>query len=296
MHSKFGEFLYTLRKEKGLTQSELADKLGITNKAVSKWETGDAFPETAQLVPLATIFGVTVDELLRCERNPDNTEAEPQGEVEESTKVLKPFAKEEAAAIAAAIGFILIGVMTLIILAVNDVSYGIFVPILIGCVSVSVFTFIFIGLRRALRSAEISDKDYIKGKKISIGLALGVAVTISSVIPLISMEALGISERIYLPAFFAVLVIGVPLIIYFGIQWGNFVKLFAVPQEEDEMTGWAKKVNEVASSVIMLTATAIFLLLGFIKNMWSTAWIVFPVGGVLCGIASVIIKGLDKDR
>lgn len=51
-----------------MTQQELADKLCVTNRAVSKWETGETFPETAQLVPLATIFGVTVDELLRGER------------------------------------------------------------------------------------------------------------------------------------------------------------------------------------------------------------------------------------
>ena len=52
-----------------MTQQELADKLLVTNRAVSKWETGETFPETAQLVPLANIFGVTVDELLRGERN-----------------------------------------------------------------------------------------------------------------------------------------------------------------------------------------------------------------------------------
>ena len=52
-----------------MTQQELADKLCVTNRAVSKWETGETFPETAQLVPLANTFGVTVDELLRGERN-----------------------------------------------------------------------------------------------------------------------------------------------------------------------------------------------------------------------------------
>lgn len=67
--TKFGDFLYALRKESGMTQSELADRLDLTNKAISKWETGEAFPETAQLVPLSNIFGVTVDELLRGERN-----------------------------------------------------------------------------------------------------------------------------------------------------------------------------------------------------------------------------------
>ena len=44
--SAFGEFLYALRKENGMTQAELAERLGVTNKAVSKWETGEAMPES----------------------------------------------------------------------------------------------------------------------------------------------------------------------------------------------------------------------------------------------------------
>lgn len=64
----FGEFLYELRKEKGMTQSALAERLGVTNKAVSKWETGEAMPETGLLLPISEIFGVTVDELLNGRR------------------------------------------------------------------------------------------------------------------------------------------------------------------------------------------------------------------------------------
>lgn len=79
--SEFSDFLYELRKEKNLTQSELAEKLGITNKAVSKWETGDAMPDTAQLLPLAEILGVSVDELLKGERAASSPEKEkPQDE------------------------------------------------------------------------------------------------------------------------------------------------------------------------------------------------------------------------
>lgn len=65
----FSEFLYTLRKEKGMTQAELAQLLGVTNKAVSKWETGEAMPETSLLLPLSRILGVSVDELLAGRRN-----------------------------------------------------------------------------------------------------------------------------------------------------------------------------------------------------------------------------------
>lgn len=71
--NNFGEFLYELRKEKGMTQAELAQLLGVTNKAVSKWETGEAMPETALLVPISRIFGVSVDELLDGKRSDQPT-------------------------------------------------------------------------------------------------------------------------------------------------------------------------------------------------------------------------------
>ena len=61
---KFGDFIYQKRKALGLTQEELGRKLGVTNKAVSKWEVGETTPDITVLEPLACIFNVTVDELL----------------------------------------------------------------------------------------------------------------------------------------------------------------------------------------------------------------------------------------
>ena len=77
----FGDFLYSLRKEKGMTQAELAEALGVTNKAVSKWETGEAMPETAQLLPISRIFGVTVDELLDGKRAETSENSEKDEEL-----------------------------------------------------------------------------------------------------------------------------------------------------------------------------------------------------------------------
>ena len=62
--SKHGQLLRTLRKEKGLTQKELAEKLGIVPKTVSKWETGHGFPDVAMLSALADILGVSEKSLL----------------------------------------------------------------------------------------------------------------------------------------------------------------------------------------------------------------------------------------
>ncbi len=78
---KFGTFVAGLRKEKGYTQKELAGRLFISDKAISKWETGQSIPDTALLIPLSELLDVSVTELLKCERllpsdNLDITETE----------------------------------------------------------------------------------------------------------------------------------------------------------------------------------------------------------------------------
>ena len=61
----FGNMVAALRKEKGMTQLELAEKMGVTDKAVSKWERDLSFPDVSSIPKLAEILGVTVDELMK---------------------------------------------------------------------------------------------------------------------------------------------------------------------------------------------------------------------------------------
>lgn len=61
----FGEMVRTLRSEKGMTQLELAQRMGVTDKAVSKWERDLSIPDVASLPKLAEELGVSVDELLQ---------------------------------------------------------------------------------------------------------------------------------------------------------------------------------------------------------------------------------------
>lgn len=67
-NEKFGKFVTMLRKEKNLTQKELADKLYVSDKTVSKWERGLSIPQVSLLIPMADILDVTVTELLKGER------------------------------------------------------------------------------------------------------------------------------------------------------------------------------------------------------------------------------------
>lgn len=69
-NKSMGERISTLRREKGMTQKEIADILGITDKAVSKWERDIAFPDTATIPKLAEILGVSVEELLQAKAAP----------------------------------------------------------------------------------------------------------------------------------------------------------------------------------------------------------------------------------
>lgn len=63
-----GRFIATCRKEKQLTQAQLAEKLNITDRAVSKWETGKSMPDASIMLELCNILGITVNELLSGER------------------------------------------------------------------------------------------------------------------------------------------------------------------------------------------------------------------------------------
>ena len=65
---EFGRFIAGMRKEKKMTQAELAEKIHVTDKAVSRWERGLGFPDIQTIEPLAQALGISVLELMRSER------------------------------------------------------------------------------------------------------------------------------------------------------------------------------------------------------------------------------------
>lgn len=65
---RIGDFVATLRKEKGITQQELGDHLGVTNKTVSRWETGRYMPDIGLIPELCKFFDVTINEFICGER------------------------------------------------------------------------------------------------------------------------------------------------------------------------------------------------------------------------------------
>lgn len=82
---KIGKFIAECRREKNMTQRQLAEQLGISDKTISKWETGKGLPEAGFMVPLGEILGISVNELLTGERIP---EEEYQEKAEETMVAL----------------------------------------------------------------------------------------------------------------------------------------------------------------------------------------------------------------
>ena len=65
---KIGKFIAECRKQKNLSQLQLAERLGITDKAISKWERGISKPNTSIMLELCEILGISVNELLNGEK------------------------------------------------------------------------------------------------------------------------------------------------------------------------------------------------------------------------------------
>ncbi len=65
---KTGRFLKELRRESGMTQEQLGERIGVTNKTVSRWETGNYMPPVDCLVMMADIYGVSINEIVAGER------------------------------------------------------------------------------------------------------------------------------------------------------------------------------------------------------------------------------------
>lgn len=98
-----GKLIAELRKKQGLTQQQLADKLNLSNKTISKWESGSGSPDISNLPVLAEALGISVDELLKGElKSPESDTSLGLAEEYSPRKELTPKQKKERAIIALA--------------------------------------------------------------------------------------------------------------------------------------------------------------------------------------------------
>lgn len=314
--------LQYLRKRDKITQEELADKLGVSRQSVSKWETGEAYPETDKLITLCDLFGVSLDELMRTDLMATvNISEEPKPKACDGG-IFAAEMDKFSRAIAAGVFLILFGVAVCVALAgysyMLEDRYAELVAVMGGVVvllfvAVAVFLFIFYGIsndrfkkenpviERGMSEAQIK----AFSKKFSLMMALLVSGILAGVIFLVTMFAL-IDAGIVFAAnkdaggcfitsiFLALLSVCVGGLTYYGIQHSKYDLAEYNRQTGKELNPSPRsKLKDAICGAVMMFATALFLVLGFVGGWWHPAWVVFPVGGIICGIIGAIMNAKD---
>lgn len=116
---KVGAFLKNLRKEKGITQEQLAEELGVSGRTISRWETGNNMPDISLLVEIAEYFDVSIPEIIKGERKSENMKEEAK----EVAETMSDYAKAEKEQLVKSIRNVsIIGFAALLIYMVLDVT------------------------------------------------------------------------------------------------------------------------------------------------------------------------------
>lgn len=289
----FPENLAALRKRAGYTQETLAEALGVSRQAVGKWESGQGLPEASTLLTLADLLGCSLDQLMRQPLEEGEAPAEEAAPVDDPAETWAVFAQHMgrfAIQIALGVVLVLVGVALTVAAAAYFPDSGfVALPVLV-LVACAVFNFVFAGLdhgnfQKAYPVQPLCPYPEEEGDfdaKFRVGMAAAVAGVLVSVALLVAAAVLFEHDEFMLTlavaGFLFLLAACVGVMVWLGIRHSMY-------HPEPEQT----KGRDI-SGAIMLTATAIFLFLGFTQNLWHPAWVVFPIGGIACGIVESLQK------
>lgn len=138
-------------------------------------------------------------------------------------------------------------------------------------------------------------------KKFALGIASGVLICVLGLVSCVLFSEIYNFETLAAISFLFCIGVGAGIIVFSSIYYNRVKKMFRagmlLPQNtprESSGRHWAKKLEDVLCSLIMLSATGLFFLLGVFGGMWHPAWVLFPLGGILCGIISVILGAIAK--
>lgn len=318
---RFADKLVELRKNKGISQEELADKLDVTRQSISKWESGQSIPDISRILQLSELFDVSVDYLLKDEIELDNVSQQSNKEDNDIIKVGKEEAdkyiehsKYLSKIYSIATVLCILSPMLLMIFVANP-GLRVFsdaVSIIVGILGLLIFVscgvamFIYSSFKNqpykyldeqdivldnnALNSVKQSKESALP--KFARNIILGVVLCIFAIVPII-IFALLLTDYIGLGVCIALVfvVIAVALFVNSGTQWGAFQKLLAEGDYSKEGKK-ASKLTEKIASIYWLTVLAIYLLISFVSNNWARSWIIWPVCAVLFVIISVVVEAV----
>ena len=291
----FGENLQFLRKSKGMTQEDLAESLNVSRQSVSKWESDYTFPEMDKIMQICDLFSCSMDTLVK-----GSAEKECAEDTAGYDKHMNSFSKS----ISAGVGLI---IMSLAICGfLDEIKFN---ETLIGMIFflfilVASMIFIISGINHENFQksnpviAPFYKDDEIKAfdKKFSVRIAIGVGVILLGLILTMGIDGLNqtrLTQALEAFLFLFCVSIGSTILVYNGIQKDKYdiSKYNKTTEKQRKDSPYSKWYP-----IIMITATIIFFVTGFIWKVWEYNWIVFPVGGLICGIVGVLDEHSNKNK
>lgn len=314
------------RKKNGWSQEELADQLGVSRQAVSKWESAGSVPDLQRIIQLADLFGVSTDYLLKDDfvkedlssyssSGGENTKAIRRVSMEEANSFLD-MKKKSAPVIANATFMCIISPALLILLAtMADASIfhiteafasGVGFIFLFGMIAAAVFMFITYGIKESHMEhleKENFETEYgvlgmVKERRSAYepvfarGIAIGVVLCIIAVVPVLVVGAMEAPDYICGACVSLLLLLvatGVNMMIRVGMVKSSFDTLLQEGEFTREEKTAKRKLNAL-SSIYWCLATAIYLGWSFWTMRWEHTWILWPVAGVLFAAISGIMR------
>ena len=327
------EKIVFLRKRKGWSQEELADKLDISRQSVSKWELGASIPDLDKIIKLSDLFDVTTDYLLKddaqeiaCDVSEVFEEvSEPSARkvsVEEAN-LFMDLTERLSGRIAFAVSLFILSPVPLLFLGgvaeykhsrlTDDMAGGFGVTILLVLVAIGVAILILNGM-------QLSEYEYLEKEAIFIdyGLAemveekrrafepkfrvvvtIGVFLCIIGVIPLLMASGFTEDEFVYVCCVDILLIlicIGVHLFVRYGMVHESYEKLLQRGDYTEEKKALGRKTSYFPR-IYWCLVTAIYLGSSCCLNNWRISWIVWPVAGVLFAALYGIVQAVaGKNR
>ena len=287
----FSQNLQKIRSEKNLSQEQLADKIGVSRQTISAWESGKASPELDKITAISKLFSVSIDELV----GEIKTEASNFNK-KEYEKNYSKIALLRASGIFILFSGIAFGAFFFekgVIAGVGlMISLAISVPLFILAKNTDELeNNKLIKSKKSLENVfanseiEFAAKNKILGSILLVSL-LFIAIAIHQIIVYLTNFGENLANAIFM------LLLGIAVA---SATYANSV--FAKIQNFEDNKAENIKTNEKIgffAAILMLSLTAIFLIYSFISKDWSSAEILFPIGGIAIGIYAIFVKKLQK--
>ena len=318
-----GEKIARLRRKNGWSQEELADKMEVSRQAVSKWESGQTMPDLERILRLSSLFGVTIDYLLKDGAAPEI----PRAEAEEETQIrlisladaADYLSLRERASVQIASGTFLciLAFMPLLLLgaAAEQFQLSEALAALIGLASlfllaaIAVVIFMRCGFHSApYRFIELGEfraendvNDMVRARKMQFrstylrGNLIGVCLCILSPLALFSgiLSESDFTQVLLLCVTLLLAGMGVVSFILVGVRWASMERLlregYFTARTQSGTRMRRERLDEQLSYAYWLLATTIYLAWSFFTHDWGRTWIVWPVDGVLFGAIRILV-------